>query len=67
MGNALVKSNGHSLLGNNDATNRKINDGIYSQLGRKNDNAAYVSFFIVPFVVAMIGVIFAILVLLTQF
>ncbi len=67
MGNALVKSNGHSLLGNNDPTNRKINDGIYNQLGRKNDNAAYVSFFIVPFIVAMIGVIFAILVLLTQF
>lgn len=67
MGNALVKSNGHSLLGKPDLTNKKINDGIYGQLGRKNDNAAYVSFFIVPFIVAMIGVIFAVLVLLTQF
>lgn len=67
MGNALVKSNGHSLLGKPDPANTKINDGIYGQLGRRNDNAAYVSFFIVPLIVAMIGVIFAVLVLLTQF
>lgn len=66
-GNSLVKTNGHSILGYSDPTNRKINDDIYGQLGKKSDTSAYVSYFIIPFIVAMIGFIFAFLVLLTQF
>lgn len=67
MGNSLVKSNGHSLLGKPDLTNRKINDGIYGQLGRRNDNSAYVSLSILPFIIATLGFIFSIMAILLLF
>lgn len=61
-GVSLVKSNGHNLLAT-DATNKKINDSIYSDLNGIN-NAAYISFFIIPFIVAVLGLLF---VLITYF
>ncbi len=67
MGNALVKSNGHSLLGKPDLTNKKINDGIYGQLSRKNDSAAYVSLSIIPFIIATLGFIFSVVAILILF
>ena len=58
-GVSLVKSNGHSLMGA-DTTNKKINDSIYRDLNGIS-NAAYISFFIIPFIVAVLGLLFVII------
>lgn len=58
-GVSLVKSNGHSLMGT-DTTNKKINDSIYRDLNGIS-NAAYISFFIIPFIVAVLGLLFVII------
>ena len=55
-GRALVKSNGLSTLDNYDSTNSRVNDNIYKQINSMSD-AAYVSFFIIPFLVAIVGFI----------
>ncbi len=64
-GKTKVYSNGHSILGNYDSTNRKVNDSIYGQLGKMGDGA-HISFFVVPIVVALLGAILAVLVLISQ-
>ena len=55
-GRALVKSNDLSTLDNYDSTNSRVNDNIYKQINSMSD-AAYVSFFIIPFLVAIVGFI----------
>lgn len=60
-----VYSNGHSVLGNYDSTNSKINDSIYRDLKKMSDSA-YISFFVVPFIVGILGFIFTLLVLLAK-
>ena len=52
----MVKSNGLSTLDNYDSTNSRVNDNIYKQINSMSD-AAYVSFFIIPFLVAIVGFI----------
>lgn len=60
-----VYSNGHSVLGNYDSTNSKINDSIYGNLKKMSDSA-YISFLVVPFIVGILGFIFTLLVLLAK-
>ena len=55
-GVSLVKSNGHSLVGN-DTTNKKINDSIYRDLNGIN-NSAYISLVAIPFIIAVLGLLF---------
>lgn len=55
-GVSLVKSNGHSLIGN-DTTNKKINDSIYRDLNGIN-NSAYISLVAIPFIIAVLGLLF---------
>ena len=55
-GRTLVKSNGLSTFDNYDSTNSRVNDSIYKQINGMSDSA-YVSFFIIPFLVAIVGFI----------
>ena len=59
-GKHLVKSNGTSILGEDD-TNKRYNDAIYSQLNKMSD-AAYISFLVIPCLVAILGLVFTFIV-----
>lgn len=65
-GKSLVKSNG-LFKDSVDNTNAKINDRIYSfdENNTSISNAAYVSFFIIPLILAVFGLIFSVLALLS--
>lgn len=69
-GKKLVKTNGVSLLeevnrgvGNFDFSNDKVNNSIYKQLRSGLEDAAFISFLIIPTLVSVCAVLFAIMVL----
>lgn len=61
----FVKSNGTSMISDKDSMNAKVNDSIYKQLNSMSD-AAFISFLMIPTLVAILGLIFAIVVILSQ-
>ena len=60
----LVKSNSAGSLLEFDSMNSKVNDSIYKQLSGISD-AAFVSFLMIPTLVAILGLIFALVVLIS--
>lgn len=61
----LVKSNAAGALLEYDSMNTKVNDSIYKQLSGISD-AAFISFLMVPTIIAILGLIFAIVVLFSR-
>ncbi len=61
----LVKSNSAGALLEYDSMNTKVNDSIYKQLSGISD-AAFISFLMVPTLVAILGLIFAVFVLFSS-
>lgn len=61
----LVKSNSAGALLEYDSMNTKVNDSIYKQLNGISD-AAFISFMMIPTLVAILGLIFAIVVLFSR-
>lgn len=64
-GKRLVKSSDASSLIEYDSMNTKVNDSIYKQLSGISD-AAFISFMMIPTLVAILGLIFAIVVLFSR-
>ena len=64
-GKRLVKSNSAADLLEYDSMNSKINDSIYKKLSGISDTA-FISFMMVPVLVAFLGIIFMVVVLLSR-
>lgn len=62
-GKRLVKGSNDFAILEDDSMNTKINDSIYKSLNSISD-AAYISFLMIPVLVVILGIIFAILTLL---
>ena len=64
-GKKMIKSSSAASLIEYDSMNTKVNDSIYKQLSGISD-AAFISFMMIPTLVAILGLVFAIVVLFSR-